>query len=293
MKKSVYEIVTERIVELLNQGQIPWRKPWKPEAGEHCNLISKMPYRGINVFLLGCAGFDSPWWLTFRQARQLGGQVRKGEKGTVVVFWKWLEEEKKDEETGETKRVRIPLLRYYTVFNIEQCEGIPAEKIPSRIERPSFSPHQAAQGIIDNMPHKPTMQFGGDRAFYRPSLDLVQLPKPESFESMAEYYSTAFHELVHSTGHSSRLDRKEITHIKPFGSQDYSREELVAEMGAAFLCAVAGIEQNTIANSAAYIQGWLKVLKDDKKLVVLAAAAGQKAADFIRGQGGQMESEAA
>lgn len=283
MKKDVYAMVTERIVELLEQGVIPWRKPWRPEAGEHRNLVSKKPYRGINVFLLGALGYDSPFWLTYKQAKQLGGSVKKGEKGATVVFWKWLDK-KEEDESGDLKQVKIPMLRYYTVFNLEQTEGIPAEKIPAGEDcaESEVLPIEAAVSLIDSMPQRPAIGHGGNRAYYSPSRDRVQLPNMEQFDMVEEYYCAAFHELAHATGHSSRLDRKEVTGCNPFGSEDYSKEELVAEMTAAYLCGVTGIEQGTIENSAAYIQGWLKQLKDDRKLVIHAAAAAQKAADFIR-----------
>lgn len=285
MKKNIYDMVTERIEQLLNQGVVPWLKPWRPEAGEHRNLISKKPYRGINVFLLSSMGYDSPFWLTFNQAKKIGGKVKKGEKGTVVIFWKWLPKEEK-QENGEVKRFKIPMLRYYTVFNVEQCEGIPAEKIPALDgieEAEKMEPIAAAALLVENMPHRPSIEHGGNRACYSPSADRIKMPKFEQFNSAEEYYCTIYHELAHSTGHPSRLDRKEVVNVQPFGSEDYSKEELVAEMTAAFLCGATGIEQATIENSAAYIQGWLKELKNDRKLVVHAAAAAQKAADFIRG----------
>ena len=250
---------------------------------EHRNLISKKAYRGINVFLLGCAGFTSPYWLTFKQAKELGGSVKKGERGNIVVFWKWLFKEE-EQENGEIEEVKIPMLRYYTVFNVDQCEGIPADIIPALDDNTNtLEPIEAAEQLISSMPLCPSISYGGNRAFYSPSADRVQLPALEQYEIAEEYYSTAFHELAHSTGHKSRLNRKEITSHNPFGSKEYSKEELTAEMTASYLCAVTGIEQATIENSAAYIQGWLKKLKDDRKMIVYAAAAAQKAADFIRG----------
>jgi len=282
-KMNVYEIVTGRIEELLNQGVIPWQKPWKPEAGEHRNLISQKPYRGINVFLLSAMGYGSPFWLTFNQVKQIGGKVKKGAKGTPVIFWKWLIKVQ-EEESGETRTVKIPVLRYYTVFNIEQCEDIPADKIPALEDAADEkSPIEAAQTIIDNMPQLPSIKHGGNKACYSPFLDVVAMPEFEQFDRPEFYYNVLFHELAHAAGHHSRLDRKEVVHVQPFGSEDYSKEELVAEMTAAYLCGVTGIEQTTITNSAAYIQSWLRELKNDRKLVVLAAAAAQKAADFIQG----------
>lgn len=274
-KKSVYEIVTSRIIAELEAGVIPWRKPWQTEAPK--NLSSGKAYRGINIFLLGLRGYTSPWWLTYQQALQRGGHVRKGEKGSPVVFWKWNAREVEDAD-GEKRKESSPILRYYTVFNVEQCEGIAAPVA----SRPPVNPIQAAEGLCKGMPNPPSREQS-DQAAYSPSRDAVLMPAMGSFESAESFYSTLFHELTHSTGHASRLARPHIMEVAYFGSEDYSREELVAEMGASMLCGVAGIESRTVSNSAAYIQSWLRVLKGDSRLVVVAAAQAQKAADYIRG----------
>ena len=242
-------------------------------------LISKRPYRGINCFLLNISGYASPYWATFNQISKLGGKVIKGQRSTPVVFWKWIEIEDKD--TGE--KVEKPFLRYYRVFNLEQTEGLksPESEDPQEI---IFTPLQQCEQIIENMPRKPMAQHKFQAAWYKPSIDLVNMPRPETFESAEEYYSTFFHELAHATGHPGRLNRPTLTEMAPFGSTNYSKEELVAEMTSAMLCGVTGIENRTIDNSAAYVQGWLKKLKNDKRLVVLAAAQAQKAADYIRGE---------
>ena len=284
MKATVYDVITDRILEKLEAGTVPWHKPWKGgDAGMPRNLKSMRAYRGINVFLLSCAGYGSPHWLTFRQAAQLGGSVRKGEKGFPVVFWKW--PEKAGDNPGRDDRVqaRGPLLRYYTVFNVAQSDGIDdpdAGDVPTR----TFCPIEACERVVATMPDPPRRVFGEARAYYRPSEDLVNLPPAELFDSDEELYSTLFHELVHSTGHSKRLSRPSVTDAVLFGSHAYSKEELVAEMGAAFLCGHAGIETATLDNSAAYIASWLDKLKNDKCLVVHAAAAAQKAADHILGR---------
>ncbi|APG26373.1 hypothetical protein A7E75_13795 [Syntrophotalea acetylenica] len=268
-------------MELLEQGEIPWRKPWKSSSGAR-NLISKRPYRGINQFLLNSNPYGSPYWLTFKQAQEKGGHVRKSEKATLVVFWKWIDlKETGGAENADLVSVsgKVPLLRYYKVFNLEQVEGIkppPEEQVTNL-----FTPIQQAEQILNHMPHKPDIRYGGDRAYYSPLLDYIQLPPREAFLSPEEFYSTAFHELTHATGHSDRLTRKGITEAAYFGSHEYSREELVAEFGASMLCAQAGIEQQTITNSAAYIQGWLRVLKGDKRLAIVAAGQAQRAVDFI------------
>jgi antirestriction protein ArdC len=213
----------------------------------------------------------------------LSGHVKKGEKGCPVVFWKWLDVE--DEETHETKR--IPFLRYYSVFNVAQCENIPAPT-QETILSPEPSPIEAAEEIVANMPHRPEIKKGLDRAFYSPLQDFVGMPAAEQFKTGEEFYSVLFHELTHATGHGSRLNRKGVAGTEgnwsSFGSNPYAKEELVAEMGSAFLCGEAGILQRTIDNSAAYVASWLKRLKDDSKLVVQAAGAAQKAADFILGK---------
>ncbi len=276
---KAYEVITETIIEKLEQGTVPWHQPWSSEAAK--NLISKREYRGINVFLLGAAGYANPYWLTFRQAKQLGGHVKKGERSTPVVFWKWLERERENPETGEIETHSAPLLRYYRIFNTEQCEGIPADKVPVLENAREFHPIKEAERMVQEMPQRPIIQHEAAQAFYRPSADVVNMPAPELFTSDEEYYSTLFHELTHATGHESRLNRLDTDKLAAFGSKDYSQEELVAEMGSAFLCGHCGIAERIIDNSAAYIQGWLRRLRNDKRLVLFAAAQAQKAADFI------------
>lgn len=274
MKRDVYQIVTDRIVRLLESGTVPWHKPWKGGNQWPQNFVSRKVYRGINLFLLNAASYASPFWMTFKQVQSLGGRVKKGEHSFPVVFWKVFREEGE----GETKR--IPFLRYYSVFNVTQCEGIPVPVIPTG-ETTTFQPIEKCEQVVSAMPKRPTINHAGARACYSPSLDAVSMPEARLFESSEEYYSTLFHELTHATGHVSRLNRKEITDPIRFGSDPYSREELVAEMGAAFLCGHCAIENKTIDQSASYIQSWLTKLKEDRKLVVHAAAQAQKACDFI------------
>jgi antirestriction protein ArdC len=276
---NVYDIINTRIMELLEQGTVPWRKSWNTVSNMPKNLLSKKEYRGVNLFLLACMPYSSPYWMTYKQISDKGGHVLKGEKSTPVIFWKWLDRKDSDdpESAGNGK---IPLLRYYNVFNIEQTEGITYPELVQENNQ-EFTPIERAEQIIANMPYKPTIHHGGNKAAYSPVLDYVKLPGPSSFQSPEEYYSTAFHELTHSTGHASRLGRKGVLEPSYFGSHEYSKEELVAEMGAAFLCGMSGIENKTIDNSAAYIQGWLRELKNDKTLLIHAAALAQKAADYI------------
>lgn len=272
---SVYEIITSRIVEELEKGVVPWRKPWRTLPP--VNLISKKPYRGINVFLLALQGYGSQYWLTFNQAKQLGGNVRKGEHGTKIVFWKFGTYETETGD-GDTEERKSAFLRYYTVFNLEQTEGLKA-----LLALPPAFFIESAEEIVKGMPNPP--EFKQDfQAAYIPSRDVVMMPSRTAFESQAEYYSTLFHELTHSTGHAKRLAREGFDTPQKFASESYSREELIAEMGSAMLCGVAGIEQSTLANSAAYLKTWIARLKADTKLVIFAASAAQKAADYIRGE---------
>jgi antirestriction protein ArdC len=272
---DVYTIVTNRIIELLEKGVIPWQQPWT-EAGIPKNLITGKNYRGINVWLLNSLNYAQNSFLTFKQVQDLGASIKKGEKANLVVFWKWLEK-----ENIETKEVeRIPLLRYYNVFNIDQCTGIPKEKLPQVIES-KIDPIEACEKIITEMPKKPDIRHVEQRAYYNRSEDYVNLPRTETFKTSENYYATLFHELVHSTGHSDRLNRRELTDSKGFNSQDYAVEELTAEMGASYLKSYAGIPIEKLDNNASYIQSWLERLKNDKQFIVHSSAQAQKATDFI------------
>jgi antirestriction protein ArdC len=195
------------------------------------------------------------------------------------VFWKWLDQKAGPDEDDNSTISKGPLLRYYNVFNLDQIDGIDPPEEEETVN--PFTPIEKAEQVISNMPNKPKILYGGERACYSPRLDYIQLPPQEAFTSPEEFYNTAFHELTHSSGHASRLSRKGMLNPSYFGSHDYSQEELVAEFGASMLCGFAGIEQQTLENSAAYVQGWLKVLKGDKKLAIIAAGQAQRAADFI------------
>lgn len=285
-KTDVYERITNRVIEQLEAGVVPWHKPWNGQTSAPRNLISDKAYRGINLFLLACSDYASPYWLTFKQAQQIGGSVRKGETSTPIIFWQWLERE--NAETGKTEK--IPLLRHYNVFNAEQCD-LPDEKRPALPVETTheFSPIAICETVVAGMPQRPELRHEGTQPSYQPATDRVRMPRPELFEGAEEYYGTLFHELTHSTGHPQRLNREGINQVAAFGSATYSKEELVAEMGAAFLCGHCGIDVATLDNSTAYIASWLRVLKSDKRLVIHAAAAAQKAADFILGISHQHE----
>ena len=246
-------------------------------------MTSGKPYRGINTFLLSFTawskGYESSYWLTFNQAKERKGTVKKGEKSSLVVFWKLYETTDKD--TRELKNV--PVLRYYSVFNVEQCDGIAAPDAAT-FTPTDFQPIEAADAIVAGYNGCPPIRYPGGRAFYQPTSDSVTMPEHSQFTSSEEVYSTLFHELAHSPPHSKRLDRKLDTEPQPFGSPDYGEEDLVAEMASAFLSAHAGIQPVTIENQAAYLHGWLKQLCGDKKLVISAAGAARKASDWIRGE---------
>ena len=287
-----YQIVTDRIVALLEAGVVPWKASWVRQGYQPPqSLITRKPYRGINHLLLGVIahvqGYSSPYWLTYRQANELGGHVRKGEKGCPCFFWKIYDG--KDSAEGEAPNGDVAtngkkrfVARYYTVFSLDQCEGItppPAPEAPL----PDFEPVAACERIVSGY-HGPTIDQGNYDPCYLPLLDRVRVPVPKWFHSPDDYYATLFHELGHSTGHPSRLGRFPTEPGAPFASREYSKEELVAELTSAFLCAEAGIASGNMSDQAAYIAGWLHALKNDNRLVVMAAAQAEKAADFLLGR---------
>lgn len=269
MSNKIYEMVTDEIVKQLEAGVVPWRQPWTNNGA--VNWKTQKSYRGVNIFLLPPGEYA-----TFKQIQEAGGKVKKGQKSRFVVFWKWLEVE---DENGEMKK--IPLLRYYQVFEINtQCEGLESKRKDTRFEH---SPIEEAEMVMQAYADCPKLQFKSGSAWYRPSADIISVPPITDYKNPHEYYSTLFHEAIHSTGHSKRLNREGVTQAIAFGSENYSKEELVAELGAAMLCGVSGIDNHTIQNSASYIASWLRALKDDKTLLVKAAGQAQKAADYILG----------
>jgi antirestriction protein ArdC len=277
---TVYESITERIIKQLEAGVIPWRKEWKNTgSGLPYNLVSNLPYRGVNIISLLCSGFASNGWCTYKQAQALGYQVRKGEKAAPVVFWKFPTKG----EAGQDEKSYRPFARTYSVFNLDQLDGVPAADPAA--DAPVFDAIADAEKIVSDFmgsASHPTLAHGGNRAFFRPITDHVQMPEKTSFLTPAGYYATLFHEFAHSTGTKGRLNRDELAAYAAFGDENYSKEELTAEFTSAFLCAQAGISSDErTASAAAYIQGWLSELKNDKTLAMQAAQRAQKAADFI------------
>jgi antirestriction protein ArdC len=284
---SVYEIVTEKIIKQLESGVAPWRKPWTCQTP--ANLLTQQEYRGLNVFTLASQGFPSRFWLTFNQATKLGGRIRKREKSSPVIFWNVGEDRETIMPDGAKKNLR-PFLLYYSVFNLAQTEGI---DLPDSVlqETRTNNPIETCERIVANMPNPPAFEQS-DKAWYSPSSDAVGMPVLSLFHSSEEYYSTLFHELAHSTGHAKRLHRDNFDNPVSFASESYSKEELIAELTAAMLCGIAGVEQKTLENSVAYLKTWIARLKSDSRLLVSAASQAQKAADFIQSKATYQETEA-
>lgn len=279
-KFDIYRIVTDRIIEQLEQGVVPWQKPWSGTYEGAVSHSTGKPYSLLNQLLLGKSGE----YLTFNQVQAEGGKIKKGAKASFVTFWKMypVEEENKD---GEIVKKVVPLLRYYKVFHISDCEGIEPKL---KEETHENEPIQSAETIIkEYTARENTLIFKpskSDSAYYNRNRDCIVVPLISQYTNVEEYYSTAFHEMVHSTGHKSRLDRFSDNEPVYFGSDDYSKEELVAEIGAAALVNIAGVEsRKSFNNSTAYIASWLNALKNDKKLIVSAASKAEKALKYILG----------
>ena len=287
---SLYEEVTERIIAELEAGRLPWVQPWdsaKAGPGLPRNAASSRAYSGINVLILWgeviAKAYPRQGWLTFRQALDLGGCVRKGEHG-VTIFYADRFTPKKDENGGEGRGAepdgepeparQVPFLRRFTVFNVAQCDGLPDRLTAAAAPLPEREIVPVAEALIAAT--RADFRIGGDRAFYAPGPDYVQVPPQPAFRAQIDYYRTALHELTHWTGHGSRLGREQSGR---FGSPDYAREELVAELGAAFLCAALGIKPTV--RHADYIGSWLDVLRGDNRAIFRAASRASKAADFL------------
>jgi antirestriction protein ArdC len=288
---NVFEIVTQQIIDQLDRGVVPWKKPWTNKIRFPRNLVTGKLYRGINIWLLLASSYASPYWLTFNQAKDLGGTIKKGEKSSIVVYWNFKEVEEVNKGTGGLEKKNIPYLKYYRVFNVNQCEGITYPEQPDESHGDFIA---EAEAIIEGFKGRPEIKHGFTKACYNPVEDVVKMPNKTAFVNIEGYLNCIYHELTHATGHRSRLNRETLTSSAPFGSKNYAREELIAEMGAAYLCGISCISHATIENSAAYVQGWRDSISKDSKLVVLAAAQAQKAVNFILGrkEGEDQEEEA-
>lgn len=283
-RKDIYEIVTNLIIAELEKGVVPWHKPW-PDAGAPQNLLNRKPYRGINSILLGMLPYDQQYYLTFKQINAVGAKVRKGEKSHLIVFWNW-----KEVEDDHHEKKKLPFLRYYLVFNISQIEDLPKGLIPHEqvIER-NNDIEAEGEAIYWDMPNHPDLTNQGSHAYYNSTEDCINIPPINTFDDAKSYYETLFHELVHSTAHPDRLGRTYPD--MDYANERYSLEELVAEIGACFLKSHTGIWPEDVANNAAYIGGWLEVLKNDKKFIFQAASFAQKAVDYILGSGDKKQTE--
>lgn len=279
---NVYEIVTERIIGQLKEGIIPWRKPWQGGSKSCVSYTNGRPYSMLNQMLLGEPG----QYVTFNQVKKLGGNIKKGAKSQMVVFWK-MYVPKADADDKDDEERKIPVLRYYNVFNVRDAEGLPVKDFGTDGVDYANDPIAAAEAVVDGY-----RAIGGpkmviersDAAYYTPSTDTIVAPELSQYPDVEEYYSTLFHEMVHSTGAAKRLNRKGITEPHMFGSKEYAREELVAEIGSAMLCNRCGIEtKETFDNSTAYIQSWAKRLSEDDKLIVVAAGRAEKAVRYMTG----------
>lgn len=286
-RKDIYTRVTERIIADLEQGVRPWMKPWHAEhaAGRITRPLrhNGTPYRGMNVLLLWgeavAKGYAAPIWMTFKQAQELGAHVRKGEHGSLVVYANSITKTETN-GAGEDVEREIPFMKGYTVFNVEQVEGLPAHYYAQPLHPLALSERiDAADAFMKGT--GVTIQHGGNSAYYSPGSDIVQMPPFEAFKDKEGYYATALHELTHATRHEKRLHRD--FGRQRFGDKGYAREELVAELGAAFLCADLGITPETREDHAAYLGHWLGVLKEDKRAIFSAAAHAQRAADYLHG----------
>lgn len=286
VRRDLYQHVTNRILEDLEHGVRPWLKPWSASNVRGSILPRRhngIPYQGINVLLLWseamARGYTATTWMTYRQALELGAHVRKGETGTLVVFADRITRTE-DGENGESIERSIPYLKSYTVFNVEQIDGLPPQYVP-RASAPASVEIRHAQAESFIAATRATIRFGGDRAYYAAAFDVIQLPPLPAFRDMERYYGTALHELTHWIGHASRCARELNGHR--FGSEAYAFEELVAELGSAFLCAELGITPEVRDDHAAYLASWLVVLKQDKRAIFAAASQAQRAADYLHG----------
>ena len=279
MDTDIHQTITNQIIEAMESARTRGRRLWDSQPSLPLNLTTGKPYSGINVLMLWAAGlrngYTSPYWLTYKQAADRGGQVRKGERSTLCVFYKPWESENTNPATGETETTRGAVLKSFRVFNVDQIDGIEA---PAPEPRPAFVAIEDAERILAASPAP--IHMGGTQAFYRPATDTIHLPPREAFINPEAFYSTALHEICHSSGHKSRLNRD---FSGRFGTEAYAFEELIAELGSAFLNADLGIIASTLQDHADYLVSWVKILKENKKAILTAAAQASKAHAFIKG----------
>lgn len=296
-RHDVYTRVTQKVIADLEKGVLPWQKPWQGDSS--ARIIRPLrhngiPYKGINTLLLwGAAeeqGFISPFWMSYRQASELGGQVRKGEKGSLVVYANTLTKTETD-EGGTENEIEIPYMKGYTVFNVAQIDGLPAHYTAKPMPLLQTDAERIDHAEAFTAATKAIIHHGGDSAYYAPTPDRIQMPPFEAFRDAASYYAVLLHELTHWTKHPSRLDRD--FGQKKWGDAGYAREELVAELGAAFLCADLGLTPEAREDHAAYVSHWLTVLRKDKRAIFSAAAHAQRATDYLIGLQSGKESAAA
>lgn len=289
-KRAVYNVVTERILKLLDRGVAPWRQAWDFRCGLPQNFDSKRPYRGFNLMYLAFAqmleGWQYPYYLTYVGARKRGWHVKKGEVGNLVVFYKLYERNETDELTGNERTRKIGVLRYYYVFNLDQIDGWSSEDLPqpAKTTRRIRTCEELISSFVDGLP---AIKHG--KPAYWPTRDVITLPDLCEFETEEHYYAARYHETVHATGAHHRLGRPGIVDPEQFGSEKYSFEELIAELGAAFLTAMSGISDKVIDQNAAYVQSWRDKLADNPTWIVKAASQAQKAVDYLLGtsEGGE------
>lgn len=292
-----YQEIADMVISALDEGTVPWRKPWEGGFARPRSVATGDPYHGINTFMLSIQPYGSPWWLTYNRAQKLGGHVRKGESATPIWYWNFVEVENEreveDEDgniTTEVVEETVPMVKRFTIFNVEQCDLPSGWREQAGVPEPTgdakgVDPVESAEEIVTGMPNPPEIerQQESARAFYAPADDRVVVPAMDQFSKVNRYYGTLFHELGHATGHGSRLDRDELTSGAVRGSDDYSREELVAEMTASFLVADAGLEID-IEQSAAYIDSWRQKINESPYIVMSAAGRAEKAARYIHGE---------
>jgi len=286
--QQVYQMITDKVVESLKAGRIAWQRPWVGGTMPQ-NYISKNPYRGINLWITFFAPYESPYWVSFKQAKKLGGNVKQGEKGTKITFWKpivkklWNDDgTPKLNKLGKQMVDTFLVLKHHTIFNAEQCEGIDFE-VPAKTAE-GAEDVASADSLIDLYADIPVVKHSAmPRAYYAPRADEVHMPNKDTFKSTEDYYSVKFHELAHSTGAKHRLNRDGVANFDRFGSHQYSIEELVAEMSACFMMANAGLAIEPRDNSKAYIQNWISKLENNPKFIFDASREAQKACNYMMG----------